>query len=130
VALVRTLEQSFAAMRDRGRFRVVHYALQSTHAHLLVEASDANALAYVLLNARHDARRLVGTPRIDPASSARWFDGWSRQPAIDGRASAVTPVVRARTWLLTIGWRRHGLIDPDEVPGSPPKAAGAPVIRR
>jgi len=45
VTLVRTLERSFAATRDRRDFRLVHYALQTTHAHLLVEATDASALA-------------------------------------------------------------------------------------
>src|SRR5262245_44432773 len=42
------------------------------------------ALAYVLLNARrHLAKHRhiapVGPARIDPASSARWFDGWQRR---------------------------------------------------
>jgi hypothetical protein len=23
-----------------------------------------------------------------------------------------------RTWLMAIGWRRHGLIDPEEIPGA------------
>jgi hypothetical protein len=23
----------------------------------------------------------------------------------------------AKTWLLAVGWRRHGLLDPNEVPG-------------
>src|SRR5262249_44927146 len=45
VILVRALERSFAAARDRGDFRLVHYTLQTTHAHLLVEAADATALA-------------------------------------------------------------------------------------
>jgi hypothetical protein len=45
VRLVRVLEGSFAEVRDRGDFRLVHYSLQATHAHLLVEASDADALA-------------------------------------------------------------------------------------
>jgi hypothetical protein len=26
-------------------------------------------------------------------------------------------VVYPQTWLLTVGWRRHGPIDPREVPG-------------
>ena len=164
VALVHALEQSFAAARDREDFRLVHYALQSTHAHLLVEATDAdalgrgmkalgariaralnrtfrrrgpvlaerfhlhvlssprevrNALAYVLLNARHHARRLANALLIDPASSGRWFEGWRRQLAVGGRTTVAKPVVPARTWLLKTGWRRHGLIDPDEIPGSP-----------
>jgi hypothetical protein len=29
----------------------------------------------------------------------------------------VPEVARPRTWLLRVGWRRHGLVDPSEVPG-------------
>jgi REP element-mobilizing transposase RayT len=84
------------------------------------------ALAYVLLNARrHLAKRrhlsrAVPTT-LDPASSARWFDGW--QPQVDVRLSEpIDPreVARARTWLLRVGWRRHGLVDPAEVPQRAP----------
>jgi len=75
-----------------------------------------NALRYVLLNARRHASRLWGRALLDPASSARWFDGWSRG---DGGAEGEgrCPVAHARTWLLTVGWRRHGPIDPADVPG-------------
>jgi REP element-mobilizing transposase RayT len=82
-----------------------------------------NALRYVLLNARrHSAAakaKLAGAVRLDPASSAGWFEGWRRDAAIDrSETVARTPVVaRARTWLLTVGWRRHGLLDPRDVPG-------------
>jgi hypothetical protein len=81
------------------------------------------ALRYVLLNARrHAARagaRLRDAVRLDPASSARWFDGWKRNVvgAIAEPLDAGPPVARARTWLLAAGWRRHGLLDPAEVPG-------------
>jgi hypothetical protein len=73
-----------------------------------------NALRYVLLNVRHHASRLAGKVLLDPASSARWFDGWR---VSGGKRAAVgpPPVARARTWLLGIGWRRHGLIDPADV---------------
>ncbi len=59
--------------------------------------------------------------RLDPASSARWFDGWKREKLTlkeekDG-ASGDPPVARARMWLLAVGWRRHGLLDPADVPG-------------
>lgn len=84
------------------------------------------ALRYVLLNARRHAGRLraeiTRLARLDPASSARWFDGWKRKP-FDNRdrgreaASERPAVARARTWLLTVGWRRHGLLDPADVPG-------------
>jgi REP element-mobilizing transposase RayT len=81
------------------------------------------ALAYVLLNARrHLAKRRhvsrTEAARLDPASSARWFDGWRSQTT--GRfeeAEARPEVARPRTWLLQIGWRRHGLVDPAELPG-------------
>ena len=80
-----------------------------------------NALAYVLLNARkHWKQRRGEAPpvRLDEASSGRWFEGWRREPpggAREGPRDA-REVARARTWLLIAGWRRHGLIDPAEVP--------------
>jgi len=97
-------------LADRYHLRVLQTPREARH-----------ALRYVLLNARHHARRLLTTGRVDPASSGRWFDGWRNQHVM-GReenddGAAARPVARARTWLLTIGWRRHGLIDPTEVPG-------------
>lgn len=76
------------------------------------------ALAYVLLNARRHAARVARGRGIDPCSSGRWFDGWRRQPPGANPAAASAPTVASpRTWLLRVGWRRHGLIDPDERPG-------------
>ena len=81
------------------------------------------ALAYVLLNARRHLAKSRGVSRtttahLDGASSARWFDGWRPEVASRPEATAATPeVARPRTWLLRIGWRRHGLVDPAEVPG-------------
>jgi REP element-mobilizing transposase RayT len=163
--LVRELERRFATGCQRPGFRLVHYSLQTNHAHLIVEASDRhalgrgmkslaarvaravnrvfrrsgpvlaeryhlrvlrtptevrNALRYVLLNARRHARRLATLGhRLDPASSARWFDGWKRGPQ---PTDARSPVATARTWLLRVGWRRHGLLDPADVPGTGPPA--------
>jgi len=97
--------------------------------HLRVLASPTqvrNALRYVLLNARrHWAKRrgsrvLPGPVRLDPASSARWFGGWTKGTvgAEEAARTADQPAVRApRTWLLAVGWRRLGLLDPAEVPG-------------
>jgi hypothetical protein len=81
------------------------------------------ALAYVLLNARRHLAKSRGVPRsaaahLDGASSARWFDGW--RPEVVSRVPLATlprEVALPRTWLLTVGWRRHGLVDPAEVPG-------------
>jgi hypothetical protein len=83
------------------------------------------ALRYVLLNARHHivaaAKILIKPVRLDPASSARWFDGWMRGVTIEEREAdwpdRRPSVTHPRTWLLAIGWRRHGLIDPRDVPG-------------
>jgi len=76
------------------------------------------ALRYVLLNARrHAAKARAATSRainLDPASSGRWFDGWKRKPSAPAERPAVA---RARTWLLAVGWRRYGLLDPADVPG-------------
>jgi len=36
-----------------------------------------------------------------------------------GLEGIVRPVAEARTWLLSVGWRRHGLISVAEVPGKP-----------
>lgn len=79
------------------------------------------ALRYVLLNDRRHARRpLPGRVCVDPASSARWFEGWRvRVP----RARDPAPVARAHTWLLRTGWRRVGRLHPADVPG-PTSARG------
>ncbi len=67
------------------------------------------ALLYVLQNWMKHGRG----PGHDPCSSARWFDGWSlRAPT-----SPDPPIVAApRTWLVTLGWRRHGLLRGEERP--------------
>jgi REP element-mobilizing transposase RayT len=93
------------------------------HRSLRTPREVRRALAYVLLNARrHLAKRRhavrTGTAALDPASSARWFDGWRAEarPALD--ETTAPEVARPRTWMLRVGWRRHGLVDPAEVPGA------------
>ena len=94
------------------------------HSRLLETPREVrNALRYVLLNARRHAaaaRAAIARVRLDPASSARWFDGWKRAVQVDVQPPSPTgrpAVARARTWLLSVGWRRHGLLDPTDVPG-------------
>ena len=105
--------------RRRGKVFTDRY-----HLRLLATPREVHhALRYVLLNARHHLRAAAVTARaaarFDPASSARWFDGWtaSRPAETTGPSPTLRPVARARTWLLQIGWRRHGLLDPADVPG-------------
>ena len=78
-----------------------------------------NTLAYVLQNAvRHGA--LPAGPALDVYSSAGYFDGWNRRlpPVFD---DGPPPVVSPRGWLLRVGWRRWGLIDPDSLEAERPR---------
>jgi REP-associated tyrosine transposase len=91
------------------------------HARLLRTPREVHrALRYVLLNSRRHAPGKAGNVRLAPASSARWFDGWKRLVS-DGRTdhkpAARSSVARP---LVTVGWRRHGLLDPAHVPGPAP----------
>ncbi len=81
-----------------------------------------NALLYVLQNyrrhAEEDARRAGGIldpTWFDPCSSAAWFDGW-REPPEGSPPPGDPPVSPPTFWLLTRGWRRHGLLGVAEVP--------------
>jgi hypothetical protein len=80
-----------------------------------------NALCYVLQNARRHGERLDGKYHgIDPFSSAWWFDGWRDDGWRRGMepGGPEPPVASARSWLLNTGWRRHRLLDIDEVPAA------------
>jgi hypothetical protein len=84
------------------------------HAHALTKPREVrNAIVYVLTNYKHHRG---GGWKFDPCSSAIWFGGWTEQPPAP---MTPTPVAAARTWLLGVGWRRHGRIDPGEVPADP-----------
>jgi REP element-mobilizing transposase RayT len=76
------------------------------------------ALSYVLNNARrHAAQRGRTLPRrwLDPFSTADIFDGWGN---VVGAGRCRECRSEPRSWLLRVGWRRHGLLDADAVPGS------------
>ena len=63
-------------------------------------------IEYVLKNHRHHFGDQAA--RFDPRSSAAWFDGWRTPPPTGGDRQ---PLVRPpKSWLLRIGWRRHGLL--------------------
>lgn len=74
-----------------------------------------NVLVYVFGNARRHGAVL--TEVLDPCSSAGIFDGWKE---IAGPHDGPTWLARARTWLLTVGWRRHGRISVREQARSGP----------
>jgi REP element-mobilizing transposase RayT len=80
-----------------------------------------NCLAYVLNNWRHHGEHRRTSWLVDKYSSAIAFDGWKQL----GRGERFTtppsyePLVvwRPRTWLVTTGWLRHGLVGVRETPG-------------
>lgn len=113
-AVNRVLDRSGRVLSDRYHVRL-----------LPTPREVRNALRYVLLNARRHAAAvrsaLSQTVPLDPASSAHWFDGWKRRGSEIAEVQEEGPrrrtVARPRTWLLTVGWRRYGLLDPADVPG-------------
>ncbi len=83
-----------------------------------------NALAYVLNNWRkHGEDRGEGARRgdvLDRYATGWHWDGWSEPPPpVRLRPDTeLVPVAYPTTWLLTTGWRRHGLVSPWEQPGT------------
>ncbi|MEW6270360.1 MAG: hypothetical protein AB1689_13805 [Thermodesulfobacteriota bacterium] len=99
LALNRTLARRGTVWGDRYHARALH-----------TPRMVRNALVYVLANARKHLRAVAG---LDPCSSAAWFDGFRDARPAPARPS---PTREARTWLLRVGWRRHGLLSVDEAP--------------
>jgi REP element-mobilizing transposase RayT len=99
------------ALGRTGRFFSDRY-----HAHVLRTPLEVHrALAYVLLNhRRHEAERSSyrPPPAVDGFSSGAWFAGWTITPpnAARIRGALAPPIVAPRSWLLRIGWRKHGTI--------------------
>ncbi|HEX5052459.1 MAG TPA: transposase [Planctomycetota bacterium] len=80
-----------------------------------------NALRYVLANGKKHAAegREVSIPQaIDTFTSAPWFDGFRETVTVRGIEAMPRPVTDARTWMLTIGWRRHGLLSVHDLPAA------------
>lgn len=103
LAVNRVLGRNGAVWDDRYHARVLKTPLEVRR-----------ALVYVVRNAHKHG---VNMGLIDPCSSAAGFDGWKKPLAIVPQLSPV--VAPAQTWLLSIGWQRHGLIDPHETPAGP-----------
>ncbi|HEX5050256.1 MAG TPA: hypothetical protein VFZ65_00660 [Planctomycetota bacterium] len=80
-----------------------------------------NALRYVLANGKKHAaqgREVSVRQAIDTFTSAPWFDGFRETVTVRGIEAMPRPVTDAHTWMLTIGWRRHGLLGVDEMPAA------------
>ena len=79
-----------------------------------------DALCHVLNSGRlHDK---IPRDQVDPFSSAAFFDGWKSQPRRTEPVAGAAPVARPRSALLKSAWRKHGLIDVNELPPPAPPA--------
>jgi REP element-mobilizing transposase RayT len=100
--------------RRRGRVFPQRY-----HATPITSPRQArNELAYVLNNWRKHRDDRGRPAMLDRYSSAISFDGWKEGAFVcpdDHEPLAVRP---AATWLLGVGWRKHGLIGATVVPGA------------
>ncbi|MFO0682973.1 MAG: transposase [Sandaracinus sp.] len=105
VRLARALNRSLGR---RGKV----FADRFHHRALTTPRQVRNALAYVLCNARKHRAAPPISGWLDPLSSAPSFDGWLRAATQEDRA-----LPSPRTWLLRVGWRRGGRLDPDRIPG-------------
>ena len=120
VRLVREVEQSLREIGKRTDFRVVHYSLQHDHVHMLVEAEGAAALSNGMKCLAARFARAVN--RVFDRQGAV-LDGRYHHRALgtrrEVRAALAYTLLNARKHAgkPAPGWRRHGLIRRDEVPG-------------
>jgi len=88
------------------------------HCHVLRTPLEVRrALVYVLHNHRHHLGRDQPSG-FDSLSTAPYFDGFVEWlDRLRGRPPPeAAPVVPPQTWLLRVGWRRHGLLTAQDVP--------------
>jgi putative transposase len=116
--LVRLAKRLNAVLKRRGQLFVHRY-----HSRALRTPTEVrNALRYVLLNRKHHhTEKRFSKYWVDPYSSAAWFDGWaapiSRHAWMVADLVATPAPTRPPTvWLLTTGWKQHGLLRFDERP--------------
>ena len=72
-----------------------------------------NVICYVLHNSRRHGIDYEGPCQF---ASGWWFDGWREDPNLRVPEEIPMPVAAPRTWLLGVGWRKHGLLKLDESP--------------
>lgn len=109
--------------RSRGRSGQV-FPFRYDARRLTRPLQTRNVLLYVIQNyKKHAAERADPIARdrrwVDALSSAPYFDGWRTECHAwipPPEPTSVAPVVPARHWLLTTGWRKHGLLDTGDLP--------------
>ena len=121
IAAARYINKAFS--RDRGRRRIGRVFSDRYHPKAITSPLAArHARAYVLNNWRRHGQDRGVASNVDRFSSGVSFDGWKETGGTDFLKALPPdyeplPVSRPQTWLLSVGWRRHGLISVREVPG-------------
>ena len=123
------MQDSLHAGSDSFGMRLVHYSVQGNHLHLIVEADSDAALSRGMRGLTVRIARAVNraTRRSGRVFADKYYARELRTPAEVRRAvryvldnamlhagadprtdacSSQEPVVRPRTWLLTVGWLR------------------------
>ena len=70
---------------------------------------------------QEDRTRMAHDWNVDPFSTGFLFTGWNERadaPLLWRRRASYEPLVvyLPQTWLLRVGWQKHGRISFDEVP--------------
>jgi REP element-mobilizing transposase RayT len=117
---MRGLSIRVARQLNKARGRTGKVLADRYHVEVLDSfARIRRCLAYVLNNERRHCYQHGGWLKladyIDPCSSGLFFDGWRQR--MQRPSGLDPPVVEARGFPLRKGWRRHGLIAVDEIPG-------------
>jgi REP element-mobilizing transposase RayT len=122
----RAHEELREAVREtrRKQFRIAHYKIHPDHVHLIVEATDDEALAEGLKGFAVRAARALNTHVLERSGTV-WGDRYHRRElrtarqvrdavlalasdGLDERVSPTAPAVEpAQTWLLVHAW--HGV---------------------
>jgi REP element-mobilizing transposase RayT len=137
---VREFERSLRSVRERRRFRVVHYALLADHAHFVVEASSARDLSCGMKSLGSRLSRAVNRVfhRVGAVLDDRAHVRVLRTPTEVRRAIAYV-LLNARRHLAKLGrWLDpRGRIDPassgrwfDGWQHRPGTAGDAPAVAR
>ncbi len=131
-AAMRSFGISFAKNVNAGLGRKGRVLADRYHVVVLrTPAQTRAALEYVLGNWRRHGEDLAGPRRrTDRFSSGPFFTGWT-VPAPDflwwkdlpWPDDGPLPIRLPRSWLLTVGWRRGGLLSPWHRPGPRPQSA-------
>ncbi len=95
-------------------FRSGRFWADRWHGHALTAPREVrHALRYVLQNHRKHAS---ASTLLDPLSSAQWFNGFATPIPAEFRSIGPPCISAPRSWLLRLGWRRHGRIRIAEAP--------------